>query len=50
MFNKLHIIGLYIFIMEIAFKIFNKKYHHVRMRPENGITKLILSICRVNAY
>lgn len=36
--------------MEIAFILFNKKYHHVRMRQGNGITKLILNICKINPF
>lgn len=32
--------------MEIAFILFNKKYHHVRMRQENGIIKLVLNTCK----
>lgn len=36
--------------MEIAFILFNKKYNHVRMRQENAVTKLILNICKINAF
>lgn len=35
--------------MEIAFILFNKKYHHVRMRQGNEIMKLILNTRKVHA-
>lgn len=36
--------------MESEFILFNKKYLHVTRSQENAKTKLILNVCKVNAF